>query len=842
VQTEYADNAGPFEQIQHPVLNAEEVSMTRQKVVLSLAGLLLVPPPTAFAGSNANSLRAATAVRGPDRASAAARLTSPESIAPAVRVTPSSSKLSTAQSLTVTVAVKPASGKPTPGGTVILTSGKFTSPAKTLVAGSFRFHVAAGKLTPGDDVLTVTYTPSEASSSIYKRASGRADVNISIVIPTLTANLSSPGITSQQALSVKAVVTSPTGDPTPTGSVRIAGGAYTSPEFKLAAGEAKIQVPPGSFDAGLDRLTITYIPDAESSTIYKSAAVTKSVTVTRLTPTVAVKSSSTITTVQTFPLSVSVSAGAGDAAPTGTVKASSGTYTSAAIRLTNGSAAIAIPPDSLAAGSDTISVAYTPNAQSFQIYTSATGNSSSVTVTAPAAVVSIDQSSTGPEVTDQLMGMNMAAWFDPTTPQIIPAFQTAGIKAVRWPGGSWSDDYHWADNTLCGGTPNSDATFSKFVDDLAIPAGLDVALTADYGTNTSCDGPGDPTEAASWVTAALQDGITVSHMTVGNEEYGDWETDMHSSQHDPTTYADAVTGEGGYYKLIKAASPKTLVGVSVSPGYDWDETVLANAKGSYDFVEYHFYPQAPGEESDTYLVQQAAQDLTSTLDTIKSELSTAGEPDTPIYVGEMGSVYTDPGKQTTSITQALFAGQVLGEMMNDGVSRSTWWIGFGGCSDDTTGNFSSSLYGWQNFGGYMVFSDGTPEYGCENATAVPAGTLLPTARAYQLFSKVAVSGESVLTPTVTGDQTDIRAYAATHSGGTAVVLFNVNETTSKTVAVKLSSQSATSGVTIQTYSKAIYDQSKNNVWAPPTTTNLGARSLPLALTLAPWSMNVLIIK
>ena len=43
--------------------------------------------------------------------------------------------------------------------------------------------------------------------------------------------------------------------------------------------------------------------------------------------------------------------------------------------------------------------------------------------------------------------MNMAAWYDPTTSAIVPAFQLAGIQAVRWPGGSWSDDYHWATNT-----------------------------------------------------------------------------------------------------------------------------------------------------------------------------------------------------------------------------------------------------------------------------------------------------------------------------------------------------------------------------------------------------------
>jgi hypothetical protein len=45
-----------------------------------------------------------------------------------------------------------------------------------------------------------------------------------------------------------------------------------------------------------------------------------------------------------------------------------------------------------------------------------------------------------------------------------------------------------------------------------------------------------------------------------------------------------------------------------------------------------------------------------------------------------------------------------------------------------------------------------------------------------------------------------------------------------------------------TYSKAIYDTSKNNKWDPPTTKDMGAQSLPLDLTLDPWSMNVVIIK
>ena len=71
-------------------------------------------------------------------------------------------------------------------------------------------------------------------------------------------------------------------------------------------------------------------------------------------------------------------------------------------------------------------------------------------------------------------------------------------------------------------------------------------------------------------------GVTVSHMTVGNEEYGSWEADNHAKKNDATTYAAAVAGSSGYYALIKAASPNTLVGVDVDPGNypSWDPIVL----------------------------------------------------------------------------------------------------------------------------------------------------------------------------------------------------------------------------------------------------------------------------
>ena len=551
-------------------------------------------------------------------------------------------------------------------------------------------------------------------------------------------------------------------------------------------------------------------------------------------------SASTITTAQALSVVVAVSGGAGNAVPTGTVTLSSGAFTSAAKTLSAGSATVNVAAGLLAVGTDTLTASYTPDASSSSTYNTATATSS-VTVTAISSTIAVDQASLGPAISEKLLGMNMAAWYDPTTAAVVPAFQAAGIKAVRWPGGSWSDDYHWATNTMCGNTPNTNATFANFVNDLVIPGGFDVALTANYGTNAACTGPGDPAEAAAWITQAKSINAQVSHITVGNEEYGSWEDDLHAKKNDAATYAAAVgtASTSGYYSLIKSADPSVLVGVDVQPGNSpaWDPTVLANSR--YDFVEYHYYPQAPGSESDTYLVQKAAQDLTTQINALKAELATAGKPNTPIYVGEIGSVYANPGKQSLSITQGLYAGQALGEMMNDGIARVTWWIGFGNCNG-TQGNLSSALYGWQNFGGYNIFADGPTDTPC--AGAGPIGTMSPTARAFQLFSKVAVNGESVLTAAVAGDPTNVRAYAATSSGGTALVIFNLNQSAVAPVTVSLSAQTTSSGVTIETYSKALYDQSKNNVWPAPTETDLGAKSLPLSLTLDPWSMNVVIIK
>jgi hypothetical protein len=783
-------------------------------------------------------------------------LTTSPKVTPTVAVTPSAASITTAQALTVTVTVNGSAGTPT--GSVTLSSGNYTSSAATLSGGSASISVAAGALAVGSDTLSVSYTPDTSSSSVYYSATGSGSVTVTQAktTPTVTVTPASSSIAVPQSLQVSISVAG--SGATPTGSIVLSSGGYSSASTSLSGGIASIVIPAQSLSAGSATLTAAYTPDANSPT-YNSATGTASETVTQyVMPVVTVTpGASILSAVQSLAVTVNVTGATGLATPSGTVMLSSGGYSSSPATLTaNGSASFTIGAGVLAAGSDTITATYTPDTAGSTLYSGATGLSSAVTVAAN--TVSVNQTPTTVAVTNQILGMNMAAWYDIAANKtaIVNAFQTAGIKAVRWPGGSWSDVYHWQTNTNCqtppygGGTPSSNDTFANFLTDLAVPAGVDVALTADYGTDPTCTTGGLPSEAAAWVTAAVNAGATVSHMTVGNEEYGaGWEEDLHAKPNDPATYAAAVAGSNGFYSAIKAASSKTLVGVDVdadNKSGGWDATVLANAKGYYDFVEYHFYPQSPGYESDSNLLHNAANDaqaLTANLKILQKELTAAGAANTPIYVGEIGSVYSDPGKQSMSITQSLFAGEVLGEMMNDGVSRASWWIGFGGCSGEGSsgaGNYAATLYGWQTYGGYTVFSDGS----CPGGPAT--GTLLPTARAFQLFSQVAVNGEYVLTPTVSGDTTDVIAYAATHNGGTgtALVLFNLNENNSEPVAVGLSSQTSSTDVSVSTYSKALYDQSNGTtpVWAAPTTTDMGAQSLPLTLTLAPWSMNVVLIK
>ncbi len=224
----------------------------------------------------------------------------PAKTTPTVTVTPSPASVTTAQGVSVTVTV---SGTPTPTGSIVLSGGGFTSAAITLNGGTAPVNIPAGSLAAGADTLTATYTPDSASSSTYNSATGSNSVTVTATItavaPTVTVTPASSSITTAQSLSVaislgggqcaavrrklvgESVHPEACGDGiTPTGSVVLSGGGYTSAAVTLSSDSATIVIPAGALTAGADTLTATYTPDSNSSSIYTSATGTYTVTVT----------------------------------------------------------------------------------------------------------------------------------------------------------------------------------------------------------------------------------------------------------------------------------------------------------------------------------------------------------------------------------------------------------------------------------------------------------------------------------------------------------------------------------------------------------------------------------
>ena len=129
------------------------------------------------------------------------------------------------------------------------------------------------------------------------------------------------------------------------------------------------------------------------------------------------------------------------------------------------------------------------------------------------------------------LGLNTAAWDGQYTGSgvaTINGFLTqAHLGLLRYPGGSWADEYDRSQNTDIatgclnpGGSnacPESDSiNFDTFAQDAA-QAGAATFVTVNYGSGT-------PALAAAWVGhARTNPGEQVALWEVGNESYGCWE-------------------------------------------------------------------------------------------------------------------------------------------------------------------------------------------------------------------------------------------------------------------------------------------------------------------------------
>ena len=196
---------------------------------------------------------------------------------PTVTVTPASGSITTAQSLGVTITVSGTSGTAT--GSVVLSSGSYTSSSTTLSSGSASITIPAGSLATDFDTLTAKYTPDTNSSSTYASASGSATVTVNQGLSMPTVTVTPEETTHPYAENLIITTSVKGGSATPTGSVTLSSGSFTSAAVTLNSGNATFYVQPGSLAQGADTLTVTYTPDSNSSSTYASATGTAGTTI-----------------------------------------------------------------------------------------------------------------------------------------------------------------------------------------------------------------------------------------------------------------------------------------------------------------------------------------------------------------------------------------------------------------------------------------------------------------------------------------------------------------------------------------------------------------------------------
>jgi len=348
------------------------------------------------------------------------------------------------------------------------------------------------------------------------------------------------------------------------------------------------------------------------------------------------------------------------------------------------------------------------------------------------------------------LGVNTAAWdTNFTDPAIASDLSAAHIGLIRYPGGSWADQYLWQPNTVNGSTQPVDfAQYSSQVD--AIIGGQKL-VTINYGSDT-------PQHAAAWVSQSTTSGEGVNLWEIGNEEYGSWETDSHANPHTAASYASNALP---YMQDMKAANPNAQIcydyamdgnlapGSGVSGFQNWDDTILSADAADISCADVHWYPINGTPTESVQSIMELIDNIPAAASEVDTALSTY-DPNAYFIVGETNISQTaNPWNEDP--VGALFAAANAMEWLSFGARSVDWWDvhNYGTPSADF-GMFSSATSG-------------------EPAMDTP----YPPYYGYELASKLAVAGAKVGTlPIATPN---IYSYYSDLPGGSyAVMLVNAD--------------------------------------------------------------------
>jgi len=424
-------------------------------------------------------------------------------------------------------------------------------------------------------------------------------------------------------------------------------------------------------------------------------------------------------------------------------------------------------------------------------------------------------------VSDMAIGVNHAIWDEQLgTPQVADLMKDAGVRAMRYPGGSYSDIYHWLDHIAPGGyvAPNTD--FDHFMAGVR-RAGAQPIVTANYGTGT-------PEEAADWVRSANVDkGYGVKYWEIGNEGYGNghyganWEADNHPEK-TPAEYATLVRD---YSRAMKAVDPTIKIGaVLTAPGEwpdgitaggdagPWNQVVLSIAGADIDYGIVHWYPG--GTSAAEVLPKTNRVAFQSRL--LREQMRQFAGKELPIAMTEVNTSYgrnTQPG--------ALFAADAYATLIENGVFTINWWNVHNGIEQ------VANIGGQTDFQDFGLLSSGTctaDGTACEPALNTPFAPY----HALAMLSKFARPGDQLIGASATDPLVKVHAARRT-DGGLSVMLINQDPDAAKTVAVNYAGYSPAADAQVLTYGNGA--------------TSIGvAQGVARSVTLAPYSLTTLLLR
>ncbi|WP_372664500.1 cellulose binding domain-containing protein [Amycolatopsis kentuckyensis] len=374
-------------------------------------------------------------------------------------------------------------------------------------------------------------------------------------------------------------------------------------------------------------------------------------------------------------------------------------------------------------------------------------------------------------VPDTAVGVNHAVWDSQLgTDAVADLFGAAGVRTMRYPGGSYGDIYHWKDNTAPGGyvAPNTD--FDTFMGGVR-RAGAQPIVIANYGTGT-------PEEAADWVRYAnVTKGYGVKYWEIGNELYGNghyganWEADNHEDK-SPAAYAAGVVA---YADAMKAVDPTVKIGavlttpanwpdgiVAAGDTGTWNQTVLSIAGPHVDFAVLHWYPSG-----------STAEEALSRSEQVDDMLYLAREQITRYAGKPLGIALTETNTPVGMNTQpgALFAAEAYASMLENGVFTVDWW-------DTHNGPTAlSTVAGYPDYGDLGVLSSGTClDGGCEPALNTPFAPYY----GLKMISTFARPGDQFIRAAADDPLIDVHA-ARRPNGDVAILLANKDPAAARSV-------------------------------------------------------------